>query len=746
MLPPPPVAGLLMQPGAIATTAQRLDDAQDAPIPQTLPPNIFVVYDFSFLRNFFYADGSWSGPGLSGFDIETEGVLNPHDGEVSTLQIELNGYCWVVHVDAAGTLLDVVDVELFKQYLLEPAVCKCIHNAKFEIKWMMKYFGIKFYIENYHCTQICEYILAAGHGFGEPSRTSFEFDSSILSLGEIIFRRYKIVMDKDDDLRKSFRRRGLLEIVPPAKDPIKKRSDTCVVEGCTAAPTFLAGTKSWQVCTYHRENNKLVTALKNTKKWEPYPPRPVATQKVHGDLSVRQAMYAAFDVLYMTRLYDDQMTAIYNHRDKQGGQPYPALLKLDLECCEALASMEFHGIPVDTDQAFRTHMTLTWQANTLREEIIAELRKHPEEAAINPGSRDQMMPRLAEKFGINLPNYQTATLQRFVEHSIIKKILKWKQVDKLSDFTKAFLLERHPKTGCVHTNFNQTVTATARLSSSGPNLQNIPSKSKLSSEIRKCVQARPGYILAIADYSNIEVRLIAEVTRDPQLIALFAADQDMHCMTGSYMMGVSYEEMYNKFKVEKVAEFVAARNNSKCTNFSLGYKASVAKLQLIAWQQFGLDWSTEEATKQHTLWFSLYGGVKTWHDREGQAVREGSGPIIVENVLGRRRIMQRSITVQPTAKEKEDGKVAYQKGALPAVLNFPVQSASAEMTKRAMATLRRKVQIILQVHDELVLEVPTEAAENVVKLLHDAMVASGDGILTIVPNKVEPFTSSHWKK
>lgn len=744
MVEPTSIAGLLMQP-MFAKAPTRLADAEAPAVPTVLPANIFIRYDFTFLRQYFDGNDNWCGPDQSGFDIETEGVLCPHDGEVATLQLELNGFCYVVHVPATGTLLDVPDVEYLQKYLTDNGVCKIIHNAKFELKWMMKYFGYELYVDNIHDTILAEYILAAGFGFGEPSKTSFEFDSSILALGEIMFRRYKVVMDKDADLRQSFRRYGLVETVAPEKDPVKLRSDVCVVEGCTHAPAWLAGGKAFQVCDYHCTNNKLVTALKGVKKWVDYPPRPLTTQKTHGELTVRQAMYAAFDVLYMAQLAADQTREMAAHKSERGGTPYPALFQLDCRCAEALARMELRGIPVDTTQAAKTHLTLTWQASSLLAEIIAECT-YPGEEPINPGSRDQMRPRLAEKFGINLPDYKTSTLQRFVEHSIIKKILKWKQVDKLSSFTKAFLVERNPETGCVHSSFNQVVTATSRLSSSDPNLQNIPSKSKLSAEIRKCVMARPGRVLVIADYSNIEVRVIAEITRDANLVRLFNEDKDMHCMTGSYMMGVTYDEMYHKYKVEKIPEFITARNNSKVPNFGLGYKASIPKLQWMAWEQYGLDWTLEEAAKQHTLWFSLYPGVKTWHDVVGLTVNNGSGVLSVENALGRRRVMQRHIMVHPSAKGVEKGEKSYSKGALPAALNFPVQSLSSELTKRAMVSLMRKVDILLQVHDELVIECDAADADRVLALVEEHMMRSADGLLTVVPNKVDGQISPYWRK
>jgi DNA polymerase-1 len=722
------------------------EPADLSPQGAVVPPYIQVVYDFSFLRLFFNANARWVGPAVSGFDIETEGLLNPHDGEVATIQIEMSGRCWVVHVRAPGTLLDVPDVELLRAYLEANEVCKVIHNAKFELKWMMKYFGLGLHVDNFHDTIIAEYILAAGFGFGVPSTTSFEFDSSILGLGQVMARRYSVEMDKDEALRVSFRRHGLLETIPAPKDPLRDRSETCQVDDCPRAPRWLAGgARQYQICDYHRENKHEVKALKALRRWDDYPERPQPGAKMFGDLSARQVLYAAFDVLYMPQLYVAQVQEMNNHVGLRGDRPYPALFRLDCQVAECLARMELRGIPIDRRQAFKTHRTLMWQADTLRQEIVEALRLPGDTEDINPGSRDQMLPRLAQ-LGINLPDYRSASLERAASHPVIRKLLTWKQVEKLSTFTKTLLLEAHPKTDCVHSNFNQTKTATGRLSSSAPNFQNIPSKSKLSAEIRKCVMARPGRVLVIADYSNIEVRIIAEVTRDENLVRLFNEDKDMHCMTAAYMMGVSYDEMYRKYKIEKLPEFIKARNNSKVPNFGLGYKASVDKLRTMAWVQYGLDWTEAEAAEQHRKWFELYPGVGHWHTREQATVRDGKGPVTVENALGRRRTMQRRITVTPNAKALERGEQPYSKGALPAVLNFPIQSASAEMTKRAMATLSREVDVILQVHDELVVECDEADADRVSQLVHDAMVKSGEGILTVVPNVVEPMVSKFWKK
>jgi DNA polymerase I-like protein with 3'-5' exonuclease and polymerase domains len=226
---------------------------------------------------------------------------------------------------------------------------------------------------------------------------------------------------------------------------------------------------------------------------------------------------------------------------------------------------------------------------------------------------------------------------------------------------------------------------------------------------------------------------------DASMIDLFIRDKDAHCLTAARNMGVTYEEMYQRYKVDKIPEFVKARNNAKVPNFGLSYGAGWPKLKIMAWEQYGLVWSDAEAQTQRNGYFSTFPGVGGWHQRIKTDIKNGYGPYIVENSLGRVRVMPREVTME------EDGKIqrvsCYQRA-----LNFPIQSNGAEIVKRAMVALMRQWQIVLQVHDELVVKCKKSQAEACLAAVVAAMEGAGAGILVHVPNKADGQISSKWKK
>jgi DNA polymerase-1 len=531
--------------------------------------------------------------------------------------------------------------------------------------------------------------------------------------------------------------------VEPEKDPVKNRVNICMFDGCNAPPTYLkgSGANTKQLCEAHLND----PAYKRLKKIEPMPPEPQATFRIHQDLSPRQVVYAAFDAMWMPRLAWDQLQELHAHRDRQGRTPWPYLFKLECDVAEAIARMELHGIPINRGQAMRTHIALLHEAKRLEHELITMLKDHPDEE-VKLGSQVYMVPKLNAR-GIPLPNYRGAELKRHIDHEVIRKILRWKSVTKMMDFTLSFLTKVSAVTKRVHASFNQYQTSTSRLSSSGPNFQNIPSKAKESKELRACVDAEAcedndpndPWTFIICDLSNIEMRLLAEWTMDASMIDLFIRDKDAHCLTAARNMGVTYEEMYQRYKVDKIPEFVKARNNAKVPNFGLSYGAGWPKLKIMAWEQYGLVWSDAEAQTQRNGYFSTFPGVGGWHQRIKTDIKNGYGPYIVENSLGRVRVMPREVTME------EDGKIqrvsCYQRA-----LNFPIQSNGAEIVKRAMVALMRQWQIVLQVHDELVVKCKKSQAEACLAAVVAAMEGAGAGILVHVPNKADGQISSKWKK
>lgn len=695
-----------------------------------VPPNVHVVYDFGFLARFWDATGQWVGPDDCGLDIETEGVVNPHDGAIATVQLALGAECWVVHLRAEVSFLATPGVELLRRLLGEEAVCKIIHNSTFERKWLMHAFeDYDVLIEPVHDTILAEYILAEGHGFGVP--THMHFDPGMLGLGAVIERRYGVVMDKDAQLRTGFRCLGREEVVPAGRDPVKDRQKTC--GACERPPTWLCGTgnKQRQVCDEHLNDPR----LKKLRRREPMPPVPVATRRVYGELEPRQILYAAFDAQWMLTLAPDQRRELCAQVRPDGRCPAVELFELECQTAEAIARMELYGVPINRQAVMQLHMVWNTSIKILERQLQTLLQVGPDSEPVNLASVPQMTARLND-LDIAVPSYEAKHLRRHKDNLIVSKILRWKMLSKLvGTYTRPFLEKRNFKTGRIYAGFNQTITATGRLSSSNPNFQNIPSRSKEAAAIRNCVEAPPGMTFVIADYSNIEMRLIAEHTGDAMMIEAFNAGKDLHVMTGARTLGVSYEEMEARVKA-KEPDFVSARTNAKPTNFGLGYGAGWRKLQQMAWDAYGLDWEDDVAMKQRNTFFSLYPGIAAWHKRVGKEIELGEGVYTVENVLGRRRVLPRHVALP------DGGSMT----CFSAALNFPIQSASAEMTKRAMVALMRKVQLVLQVHDELVVVCKEEEAEAVKDLVEREMLRSGEGILKRVPNAVDAKISKMWTK
>ncbi|MCK5124556.1 MAG: DNA polymerase I, partial [Dehalococcoidia bacterium] len=284
-------------------------------------------------------------------------------------------------------------------------------------------------------------------------------------------------------------------------------------------------------------------------------------------------------------------------------------------------------------------------------------------------------------------------------HPIIELILKYRQLSKLkSTYVDALPALINHKTGRVHTNFNQTGTATGRLSSIEPNLQNIPIRTELGNKIRKAIIAPPGAYLLSADYSQIDLRVLAHLSEDPGLIAAFAQDEDIHAMTASKLFGIPVDEVNAEM-----------RRNAKTVNFGVIYGMS----------NYGLEQATklnrEEAAQFIALYFEKYPKVKEYLEAtKGQARKLG----YVQTVLGRRRFLPEVRSANRMVREAAERMA----------INAPVQGSSADIIKIAMINLHREMvkrnlesKMLLQIHDELLFEVPEEEMDEIKSLVNELM-------------------------
>jgi DNA polymerase-1 len=274
----------------------------------------------------------------------------------------------------------------------------------------------------------------------------------------------------------------------------------------------------------------------------------------------------------------------------------------------------------------------------------------------------------------------------------------------------------------VHTSYSLAAATTGRLASSDPNLQNIPIRTEEGRKIRRCFIAEPGHVLISADYSQIELRLLAHIGDIPQLKAAFAAGQDIHAMTASEMFGVPIEGM--------PAE---TRRRAKAINFGIVYGISAFGLA----NQLGI--SREEAGAYIKTYFERFPGIRTYMDRMQQQVRSQA---FVTTIFGRKVHI-------PAARGKSQSERAF---ADRAAINAPIQGAAADVMRRAMIRMPKALtdagltaKMLLQVHDELVFEAPEVEANAVIAVARRIMERAAEPALAIsVPLVVEARAAPNW--
>jgi DNA polymerase-1 len=304
-------------------------------------------------------------------------------------------------------------------------------------------------------------------------------------------------------------------------------------------------------------------------------------------------------------------------------------------------------------------------------------------------------------------------------HPIVEAVLNYRELAKLkSTYVDALPLLVNRRTGRVHTSFNQTITATGRLSSSDPNLQNIPVRGEMGRQVRRAFIADPGWVLLSADYSQVELRILAHLSRDPGLLEAFARGEDIHASTASTLFGVPTDQVTPE-----------QRRVAKTVNFGLMYGMSEYGLA----QRLGIE--QEEAARFIATYFNRYPAVRRYLE---ETVRQGRQLGYVSTILGRRRY------IPELNASNRNVRAAAEREAI----NAPIQGSAADIIKIAMVRLHRALKegglrsrMLLQVHDELVLEVPEDEAETVVPMVVEIM----EGAYPLeAPLRVEAHTGPTW--
>ncbi len=395
---------------------------------------------------------------------------------------------------------------------------------------------------------------------------------------------------------------------------------------------------------------------------------------------------------------------------------------VEMPLVPVLVTMERNGVALDTELLRQMAHRLGEQLLTL-EAAIYNIIGH----RFNINSPQQLGSVLFQELGLppakkTKSGYGTgaAVLEELRGvHPVIELILDYRQLSKLkSTYIDALPALVNPKTGRVHTSFNQTRTATGRLSSSEPNLQNIPVRGEMAKEIREAFIAPPGTYLLAGDYSQIDLRALAHLSQDPNLTSAFRQDADIHTATAAQL-----------FSVAPAQVTAAMRRLAKTVNFGVIYGMS----------DYGLEQATElsrqEAAQFITAYFERYPGIKAYlESTKAEARRSG----YVQTILGRRRRIPEINAANRQVREAAERMA----------INMPVQGTSADIIKVAMINLDREIsrqklksKMLLQVHDELIFEVPQEEMEIMRELVPEVMSTA---LVLSVPLKVDLKTGRNW--
>ena len=398
----------------------------------------------------------------------------------------------------------------------------------------------------------------------------------------------------------------------------------------------------------------------------------------------------------------------------------PLYYDVELPLCAVLARMEQRGFLIDRAALAQFGETLQTSITQLEQQIYAAAG-----APFNINSPKQLGKVLFED--MHLPHgKKTKTgwstnadvLDKLRGVPIVADVLQYRQYAKLKSTYADGLLKAVSPDGRIRTSFQMTVTATGRLSSTEPNLQNIPTRTELGSQMRRMFVAAPGNVLVDADYSQIELRVLAHISGDEAMCRAFRSGEDFHTLTAARVFHVEPQDVTPEM-----------RRRAKAVNFGVVYGISPFSLS----QDIGV--TVAEAKEYMERYFQTYTGVRAYMDR---IVEQARADGYVETLMHRRRAL-------PELKSSNHNLRAFGERV---ALNMPIQGTAADLMKLAMVRVERRLadeglaaQIIMQVHDELIVECPEDEAARVQALLEEEM----SGVMTLaVPLPAEAHCGKNW--
>lgn len=461
-------------------------------------------------------------------------------------------------------------------------------------------------------------------------------------------------------------------------------------------------------------------------KYSPKPIEELIGKKGKGQKSMRQVSldeikeYAGedADITY-------QLKEVFAHRLQQT-KTENLFIELESPLVQVLADMEAEGIRLDLDYLKQLSGELAADAQKLEQQIYEKAGE-----TFNLASPKQLGDILFEKLKIGGPKPKKTKTGQYAtgeevlsylanEHQIVKDILEWRQVVKLQNtYVDALPLQVDAGTNRVHTDYMQAVAATGRLSSNNPNLQNIPIRTERGQKVRKAFIARnEEYVLLSADYSQIELRIIAALSEEPNMITSFNNKEDIHRSTAAKVFNVALEEVTRE-----------QRSHAKTVNFGIIYGVSA----------FGLSNQTSlsraESKELIDTYYATYPKLKAYIQNQIEFAREYG---YVQTVLGRRRYL----------KDINSQNAVVRGAAERNAVNAPIQGSAADIIKIAMINIHKRLEkeqlqtkMLLQVHDELVFDVPVKELEQVTPIIKYEME---NAFSLAVPLEVEIGTGLNW--
>jgi len=430
------------------------------------------------------------------------------------------------------------------------------------------------------------------------------------------------------------------------------------------------------------------------------------TAKTYGCADAEVTLHLS--LLLLPRLAEDRSRSLFD--------------EVEIPLLTVLAKMEMSGVRIDVDLLQEFSKEVQVQLDQKMERIH---RLAGEEFNIN--SPQQLGRILFEKLGLPVSKrtktgYSTdvdVLTKLSLQHALPLEILSFRNLSKLkSTYIDALPKLVHPATGRVHTSYNQTVTATGRLSSSDPNLQNIPIRTEEGNRIRQAFIPEKGWLILSADYSQIELRVLAHLSQDEMLLKAFRGDEDIHARTASEVFHVPMENVTSQM-----------RREAKVINFGIIYGMSAYGLS----QQLAIESSVAQTYIDE--YFSKYAGVKAYIERSLKEAREKG---YVMTLLNRRRYLP----------DIHSPSAAVRQATERMAINSPIQGTAADMIKMAMIRIQNQIEkshlwtrMIMQVHDELVFEAPEEEVGRVTPLIQKEM----ETVLPLeVPLRVSVRSGRNW--